>query len=156
MDVFKVARLYYEVFDESSPRPVWLGVRYDSTVGEYVWGENYEVSTTFWDSGEPNLHTKHICVSFQDGLWDDISCFAKLPFFCVEGDHAEFIPPSPHPNAGVCEGDDTVPFAHHCYMVSLVDTVTWSEASRKCFQKGMDLVSVTSHSEMKFLISLFT
>ncbi|GFR82785.1 macrophage mannose receptor 1-like [Elysia marginata] len=154
MDSFEIARIYYETLSDSLSQRIWIGVRFDSKVGEYVWGDNYEVSRTFWNTGEPDIQTEHSCVSLYDGLWDDISCFTKLPFFCVEGGYTEYTPTTPHPMAGRCKDVYSVPFADHCYLVSPVDNVSWSEASKRCAQRGMELASVLSHSEMKFLTTL--
>ena len=151
VDAFEVARLYYETIRAGSPRQVWIGARYDDRVGEYVWREKYEVFRTYWGAGNPNLQTNDRCVSIHDGTWDDVSCSMKLPFFCVEGGYAEYIPSTPDPT---CEDQDSVPFADHCYMVSPTDTVTWSEASGRCLQRGMGLASINSHDENKFITSL--
>ncbi|GFO24148.1 macrophage mannose receptor 1-like [Plakobranchus ocellatus] len=151
---FENARLSYETYKDDKFQQAWIGVNYQENLGMYVWNEEHQVQTTFWDPNEPDRQTTGTCVSFQSGIWTDEPCSKKFPFICVKGSYDEFIPPAPSSLQGNCADPDHTPFQGYCYMIIKDKKRSWSGANRKCDRMSMELTSVHSKAEVDFLANL--
>ncbi|XP_062574195.1 low affinity immunoglobulin epsilon Fc receptor-like, partial [Saccostrea cucullata] len=65
--------------------PVWIGANDIDTEGVFIWSKSKEkIAFSHWHPSEPSTHVpEQDCVTIvHEGLWDDTTCFSKIPFIC--------------------------------------------------------------------------
>ncbi len=61
----------------------WIGLTDEKTEGTFVWESGRQLPQSSWRYGEPNDWSNEDCVHlFDDGGWNDLSCFTARPFIC--------------------------------------------------------------------------
>ncbi|XP_052803256.1 macrophage mannose receptor 1-like isoform X2 [Mya arenaria] len=132
--------------------PVWIGLGDPGLTGTYMWQDHFPVLWTSWAKGEPTYTTGEGCVTTNSGLWNDTFCVNKYPSVCKKS----FFPPgtSTLNPGGYCANITWQQFGNKCYFLDLQSAFTWANAEQQCKGRGMELASVMSMNEEKFILQL--
>ncbi|XP_072021157.1 lymphocyte antigen 75-like [Amphiura filiformis] len=130
---------------------MWLGLKRDEVTGKYDWEDGWPLTYTSWGMHEPSGEG---CVALTDGeTWDDTSCEEMRPFICK---YSQESPPAPTtPETGYCP-DGWEYFNGFCYHFDPdARAMSWENAQQECQDNfGTDLVSVHSHAEQEYVMSM--
>uniref|UniRef100_A0A0B7BIK3 Macrophage mannose receptor 1-like n=1 Tax=Arion vulgaris TaxID=1028688 RepID=A0A0B7BIK3_9EUPU len=147
-DIFEMSRLDIALVDSGVSGQAWIGMKYDPVSSQYAWSDGWPVEQTFWSSSDPDFQANDSCVAFSKAFWNDTSCSEVLPAIC----QIKSEPPIPTPSTrGYCASSNLEPFGNFCYLAKPDDHVSWPEASYKCSQMGMEIISVHSEAENNFV-----
>ncbi|XP_052258892.1 macrophage mannose receptor 1-like [Dreissena polymorpha] len=130
--------------------PVWIGLSDPGLTGTYTWTDQFPLTFTNWDKGEPTYTAGEGCIATRNGLWNDTVCANTYPSVCKK----PFFPPAtPTPNlGGYCANVSWSQFGNNCYFLELKPFYSWSDAETQCKQRGMELASVMSNEEEAFVL----
>jgi len=138
---------------------VWIGLSRPAG-GEFTWSDGTPLDYTGWKIGHPSgRETEKHCVhtdgyGFGSGIdcnfpWPYACSRPAYPLSCKEGMSktcSEHCKP-------LCRADEHQFGEDTCFHVT-PDIYNWEEAQEKCRERDMELASISSEEEMKFLVDI--
>ncbi|XP_066536475.1 macrophage mannose receptor 1-like [Hoplias malabaricus] len=135
-------------------QPLWIGLNSQETDGYFRWIDNWQLNMAKWDYEEPKKDQPCVYVD-GEGSWKTAKCNATYYSLCKKSTEVAPTLPAQHP--GVCPEliDEEplmtwVPFRGHCYAFVL-DSESWTSASKICGRRGASLVSIQDTKESSFI-----